>query len=91
MSFALTRSYAVGTRVKRGKDWKWGDQDSKGLVICMEVSPLSSLSYSSLPGLGTITDPESSVGWVRVKYACLFLNFIYTDSLYTIQVGQWRF
>ena len=30
---ASSRRYPAGTRVKRGKDWKWGDQDGNGLAI----------------------------------------------------------
>ena len=44
----------VGTRVMRGKDWKWGDQDRGSTIYC----------------IGTVTTiPEDfSTAWVQVKW-----------------------
>ncbi len=89
--FCLVFSYAVGTRVKRGADWKWGDQDGNGLTCVDEACESILINSCFSTGMGTITDPESSVGWVRVK--CVLLVFLCCAcvDLYLFQVGQRRF
>ena len=50
----VLRKMVAGTRVVRGKDWEWGDQDG-------------TISDSN-PALGTVVKALTRSGWVDVKW-----------------------
>jgi hypothetical protein len=63
--------YPANTRVKRGADWKWGNQDDSG----MRETPYFDNSRTRLQdpcsliaGLGTIIKTVDSDGWVQVQW-----------------------
>lgn len=69
----LAAAMKLGTRVVRGKDWKWGDQvlfnwSNHSFIRCFIYSLYSIFKDGPPPSEGRIVGELGEDGWVRVEW-----------------------